>query len=61
MCRGAFTHVFVCVGCVWAGAKPGEPSKPLTNQVTMLATYECTNTPTTLPHKTRGEGACWMY
>ena len=61
MCGGAFINGFVCVGCVWGGAKPGELSNPLTNQVTILATYQCTNTPTTLPHSRRGVGACWMY
>ena len=61
MCGGAFIIVFVCVGCVLGAAKLGDPSNPLTNQVTILATNQCTNTPTTLPHSWRGVGACWMY
>ena len=61
MCGGAFIIVVVCVGCVLGEAKPWEPSNPLTNQVTIVATYQCTNTPTTLPHSRRGVGACWMY
>ena len=47
-------------GVCGGGAKRGEPSNALTNQVIVLATYQCTNTPTTLPHSRRGMGACWM-
>ena len=51
--------------CVWGvcggGAKPSEPSNAMTTKVTILATYQCTNTPTTLVHSWRGVGACWMY
>ena len=62
MCGGAFIIVLVCVVCVWGGGgKPGVPVNPLTNQVTVLATSQCTNTPTTRPHSRRGVGACWMY
>ena len=60
VCAGAFINVCVCVGCVWGGAKPGEPSNPLTNQVTILATHHRTNA-LTPPHSKRGVGACWMY
>ena len=38
VCGGAFIIVFVCVGGAWGGAKRGEPSNPLTNQVTIMAT-----------------------
>ena len=61
MCGVAFINVFVCVECVCGGGGgPREPSNPMTNQVSILATYQCTNTPTKLSHRWRGVQACWM-
>ena len=46
--------------CVGGEGQPREPSDPMTNQVTILATYQCTNAPTKLSHSRRGVQACWM-
>ena len=53
---------WLCVWVVCRGkAKPSDASNAMSTKVTILATYQCTNTPTTLVHSRRGVGACWMH
>ena len=47
--------------CGWGGGgQIWAPKQPSANQVTMLATCQCTNTSTTIPHRRRGPGLFWM-
>ena len=63
MWRCLHHRLSLCGVCVWGGGGGGQNwgAKQRTDQVTILATYQCTNTPTTRPHSRRGVGACWMY
>ena len=46
---------------VWCVCR-GEPNLGSeATQVTILAIYQCTNTPTTLQHSKRGVGGSWVY